>query len=128
MLSPNRTSIFCLLAIVAPLVLPPPAKGECSTDLAQIKLALAPEPLSIRNALFSRLCESSGGELVDITDSTLGGRLTKPQDIIFLDERSGNPGELNGDLLLAFMVDLDGRLRDTTIIVGSGNKELDEQT
>src|SRR5689334_18999844 len=109
MLSPARMFIFRLFAIVVPLALPLHAKSECSTDQAQIKLALAPEPLSVRNALFSRLCASSNGELVDITDPALAGRLTKPQDIIFLHERSGNPGELNGDLLLAFMVDLDGR-------------------
>jgi len=128
MLSSARKSLFRLFAIVLPLALPLRAGAECSTDQARIKLALAPESLSIRNELFSRLCESSNGELVDITDTTLAGRLTEPKDIAFLDDRSGNPGELTGNLLLAFMVDLDGRLHDTTIIVGSGNKKLDEQT
>ena len=128
MLSPVRTSLFRLFAIVLPLALPLRAGAECSTDQARIKLALAPEPLSIRNELFSRLCESSRGELVDITDPTLAGRLTKPEDIVFLENRSGNPGEFTGDLLLAFMVDLDGRLHDTTVIVSSGNPKLDEQT
>jgi TonB family protein len=114
--------------MVSLLALPLSVEAECSVDQAQIKLALAPEALSIRNALFSRLCESSKGDLVDVTDPTLAGRLTKPQDIVFLDNRSGNPGELNGSLLLAFMVDLDGRLHDTTVIVSSGNPKLDEQT
>jgi len=114
--------------MVLPLALPPAAAAECSPDQAQIKLALTPQSLSIRNELFSRLCERSNGELVDVTDPTVAGRLTKPKDIVFLNNRSGNPRELNGNLLLAFMVDLDGTLHDTTIIVGSGNKLLDEQT
>jgi hypothetical protein len=128
MLGPARTSLFSLFAIVSLLALPLSAEAECSVDQAQIKLALAPESLSIRNELFSRLCERSKGDLVDVTDPTLKGRLTEPQGIVFLDNRSGNPGELNGSLLLAFMVDLDGRLYDTTVIVNSGNQKLDEQT
>lgn len=128
MLGPARTSLFSLFAIVSLLALPLSAEAECSVDQAQIKLALAPESLSIRNELFARLCERSKGDLVDVTDPTLKGRLTEPQGIVFLDNRSGNPGELNGSLLLAFMVDLDGRLYDTTVIVNSGNQKLDEQT
>jgi len=126
--SSARASLFPLLAMVLPLALPLAAAAECSPDQAQIKLALTPQSLSIRNELFSRLCERSNGELVDVTDPTVAGRLTKPKDIVFLNNRSGNPRELNGNLLLAFMVDLDGTLHDTTIIVGSGNKLLDEQT
>jgi Gram-negative bacterial TonB protein C-terminal len=126
--SAARTSLLGLFAMILPLTWPLLAGADCSADQAQIKLALAPESLSIRNELFSRLCDRSKGELVDITDATLTGRLTKPTDIVFLNNRSGNPGELNGNLLLAFMVDLDGSLHDTTIIVGSGNKRLDEQT
>jgi TonB-like protein len=126
--SSARASLFLLFAIVLTLALPLPAAAECSPDRAQIKLALTPESLSIRNELFLRLCERSNGELVDVTDPTVAGRLTKPKDIVFLNNRSGNPRELNGNLLLAFMVDLDGTLHDTTIIVGSGNKLLDEQT
>ena len=126
--SSARASLFPLLAMVLPLALPLAAAAECSPDQAQIKLALTPQSLSIRNELFSRLCERSNGELVDVTDPTVAGRLAKPKDIVFLNNRSGNPRELNGNLLLAFMVDLDGTLHDTTIIVGSGNKLLDEQT
>jgi len=114
--------------MVLPLALPLAAAAECSPDQAQIKLALTPQSLSIRNELFSRLCERSNGELVDVTDPTVAGRLTQPKDTVLLNNRSGNPQELNGNLLLAFMVDLDGTLHDTTIIVGSGNKLLDEQT
>jgi hypothetical protein len=125
---PIRTFSWRLVAIVSLLALPLSAEAECSVDRAQIKLALAPEALSIRNELFSRLCERSKGDLVDVTDPTLAGRLTQPKDIVVLEHRSGNPAELNGNLLLAFMVDLDGTLHDTTIIVGSGNPKLDEQT
>ena len=128
MRSAAQTSLFCLLAIVLPFTRPLLAGAECNPDQAQIKLALAPESLAIRNELFTRHCVRSYGDLVDITDPTLAGRLTKPQDIVFLDNRSGNPGELNGNLLLAFLVDLDGRLHDTTVIVSSGNPKLDEQT
>jgi len=126
--SSSRTSLFALFAMALPLALPLQAAAACSPDQAQIKLALTPQSLSIRNELFSRLCERSNGELVDVTDPTVAGRLTQPKDTVLLNNRSGNPGELNGNLLLAFMVDLDGTLHDTTIIVGSGNKQLDEQT
>jgi hypothetical protein len=127
MQSRSQASMFRLFALIVALVLPLCARSECSSDPAQIKLALPPEALSIRNALFSRLCEGSNGQLVDITDQTLAGRLTPPRDIIFLSDRSGNPGELRDDLVFAFLVDLDGSLRDTTIIISSGNKKLDER-
>jgi len=128
MLSSDRSLLFYLFAISLLLALPWPSQADCSLDRAQIKLALAPEGLAVRNALFTRLCEGANGELVDMTDPTLADRLTKPQNIVILHNRSGNPGELNGDLLLAFMVDLDGTLHDTTVIVSSGNPKLDEQT
>jgi len=128
MSSAIRTSLVGLLALVSILALPFDAAAECSSDEANIKLALPPEPLAIRNALFARLCENSHGELVDITDPRLAGRLTKPKGIVLIDDRSGNPGALNGNLLLGFMVDLDGRLRESTIILSSGDKKLDEQT
>jgi TonB family protein len=117
-------SALFILALVLPLC----ARGDCSHDAAQIKLALPPEALSIRNALFSRLCERSNGELLDITDPTVAGRLTAPSGMTFISDRSGNPGEFRGNLVLAFLVDLDGTFRDTTIIISSGNKKLDEQT
>ena len=126
--SSARASLFSVFAMALPMALPLPAAAACSPDQAQIKLALAPESLSIRNELFLRLCERSNGGLVDVTDPTVAGRLAKPKDIVFLNNRSGNPRELKGNLLLAFMVDLDGTLHDTTIIVGSGNKQIDEQT
>jgi len=128
MLSSNRSLLFHLFAMILLLALPLSSQADCSSDQAQIKVALAPEPLAIRNALFTRLCEGAKGELVDITDPRLAGRLTPPKDVVLLDNHSGNPGELNGNLLLAFMVDLDGTLHDTTIIVSSGNPKLDEQT
>jgi len=56
--------------------LPLHAYGDCANDSAQIKLALSPEALSIRNVLFSQLC--GNGDLFDITDPTLSGRLADP--------------------------------------------------
>lgn len=128
MLLSDRPLLLRLFAMILLLAQSLQSKADCTVDQAQIKLALAPESLSIRNELFSRLCERSNGELVDMTDPTLAGRLTDPKNVVLFDNRSGNPGELNGNLLLAFMVDLDGSVHDTTIIVGSGNKQLDEQT
>ena len=103
--------------------LPPRAYGDCANDSAQIKLALPPEALSIRNVLFSQLC--GNGELFDITDPTLAGRLAEPRDIV--PPAMWDPRGIRGNLLLAFAVELNGSVNKVTVLVSSGNKELDER-
>ena len=73
-----------------------------------------------------------GAELVDVTDKTLGQRLEPPSKPKLpdrsLDLNSGLPLQngLRGTVLLAFLVDVDGSLRETTVIQSSGNPLIDE--
>jgi TonB family protein len=99
------------------------AYGDCANDSAQIKLALPPEALSIRNVLFTQLC--GNGELFDITDQTLAGRLAEPRDIV--PPAMWDPRGIRGQLLLAFAVELSGSVHQVTVLVSSGNQEFDER-
>ena len=101
--------------------LPLRAYGDCANDSAQIKLALPPEALSIRNVLFAQLC--GNGELFDITDPTLAGRLAGPRDIV--PPAMWDPRGMRGKLLVAFAVETNGSVHHVTVIESSGNREID---
>ena len=115
--------IIVMLGVLAPLC----ATGECGPDNAQIKLGLPPEALAVRNALLSRLCADGKGTVVDITDTTLTGRFTPPRQMTGSD-RDMNPRGFVGHLIMMFVVDVNGSIKQPTVLVSSGNKELDEQT
>jgi TonB family protein len=113
-----------LLITILVAVLPLRGYGECASDPARIKLALPPEALAIRNALFSQLCADGSGELVDVTDPTLAGRLDPPGGLE-LSNRDPNTKGLRGTVLLAFLVDVDGSLHQITVLESSGYPQLD---
>ena len=52
--------MYRLFILILCASLPLRAYGDCANDSAQIKLALPPEALSIRNVLFSQLPRSDG--------------------------------------------------------------------
>jgi TonB family protein len=113
--------LFILILCAA---LPLRAYGDCANDSAQIKLALAPESLSTRAELFSQLCRNA--ELYDMTDPTLVGRLAEPRPI-FPEHFEFDPKSIRGNLLLAYVVELNGLVRHITVLVSSGDTRLDEQ-
>lgn len=115
----------CILLMVLPLY----ASAECSIDPGRIGQALSPEALSIRNGLFVRLCSSAGGSLVDATDPTLGARLTRPKDLQ-LPHGDYYPAEARrlgyqGTVQMAMLVEVDGSIRDVTVLESSGHVLLD---
>jgi TonB family protein len=114
--------IIVMLGVLAPLC----ANGECGPDNAQIKLGLSPEALAVRNALLWQLCADGKGAVVDVTDKTLTGRFTPPRHMTFGDPFM-NPHGFVGHLLMMFVVDVDGSLKQSTVLVSSGNKQLDEE-
>lgn len=108
------------------------ATAECTIDPARSRMALAlpPEALAIRNKLFLAICEKDGGELIDVTDPTLGPRLEQPRHVSMPPgpvptPPSGEPQHA-GTVLLAYLIDLDGSVREVTVLETSGYKELDE--
>jgi TonB family protein len=115
--------LLVILSLLAPLC----ASGECLPDNARIKLGLSPEALAVRNALLSQLCGDGKGMVVDVTDTTLAGRFTRPSQMTGSD-RDMNPRSLVGHLLLMFVVDVDGSIKQPTVLISSGNKQLDDQT
>jgi hypothetical protein len=119
--------MFRLFIVMLGVLTPLCASGECGPDNAQIKLGLSPEALAVRNALLSQLCTDGKGTIVDITDTTLTGRFTPPHQMK-LSDRDFNPDSFLGHLILMFVVDVDGSIKQPTILVSSGNKRLDEQT
>src|SRR3569833_3360991 len=68
----SLVGILCLALTVR-------AHADCENDSAQIRLALTPEALAVRDALHSQLCTS--GEVYDLTDPGMKERLTEPRDI-----------------------------------------------
>ena len=108
------------------------AHAECTVDPSRSRMALAlsAEALAIRNRLFLAICATDGGELVDVTDPTLGTRLEQPRHVSMPPGPSPNPGpgesQHTGTVLLAYLIDLDGSVRQVTVLEGSGHKELDE--
>lgn len=117
--SSDRMYRFVLLIVGASLTTC--AYADCANDVSQIKQALPPEALSVRAALVSQLCATS--ELFDITDPTLTGRLTTPSNIVApaMWETHG----VRGNLLLGFAVDVHGIVQQVTVLMSSGNRELD---
>jgi TonB family protein len=112
---------FLLLLCAA---LPLRAHADCANDSARIKLALPSESLTTRNDLFSQLCAEA--EMYDETDPGLDGRLTRPH-LKFPDQLEFDSKHIRGNLLLAFVVELDGSVRHATVLVSSGNALLDQQ-
>ncbi len=128
-LSENVRCLLIRLATAISLTLLPVfCYADCADDHATIKQGLTGQSLAIRNSLFSKLCESSAGALVDITDPTLGKRFESPM-------RKSNfasyPGEFPHDwkvpIVVAYLVDLNGSVKHPTIIIGTGNAAADAQ-
>lgn len=121
----------CIVLMVLPLY----ASAECSIDPGRIDPSriiwrvLSPEALSIRNSLFLKLCSSAGGSLVDATDPTLKARLTPPKDPRF--PRGDNYPLVarrlgyQGNVQVAVLVEIDGSIRDITVLGSSGHDVLD---
>ena len=114
--------LFLLLLCVA---VPWYAHANCANDTAQIKLALPPDSLAIRNALFAKLCES--GDLLDDTDPDLAGKLTHPRDFVMAGGGLDSEG-VRGKGLFAFEVDREGSIHKVTVITSTGNAGLDKRT
>jgi TonB family protein len=112
-----------MLSVVLPLC----AAAECTIDPARSRMAVAlpPEALAIRNKLFLEICEKDGGDLVDVTDPTLGGRLEQPKHVQMPPGPSVTP-QHKGIVFLAYLVEVDGSVRQVTVLESSGYKELDE--
>ena len=117
-----------LAVAISLTLLPVLSHADCVDDHATIKEGLTGHSLAIRNSLFSKLCETSAGGLVDMTDSTLGKRFESPL-------RKGNfasyPGEFprawKVPIVVAYVVDANGLVKQPTIIIGTGNAAADAQ-
>jgi TonB family protein len=112
--------LIVLLCALLPLL----ANAECTIDPARMKFSLSSDALAIRNTLFLQLCGDCDRALVDLTDPTLIGRLEPPR---FLPSRTSfvNPPYLQGTVVLAFLVDIDGSVHQVTVLESSGHKSLD---
>jgi len=110
----SLVGILCLALTVR-------AHADCENDSAQIRLALTPEALAVRDALHSQLCTS--GEVYDLTDPGMKERLTEPRDIQGFSVVDADG--IRGNLLLAFAVDPSGSIQQITVLVSSGQKKLD---
>jgi TonB family protein len=81
--------------------------------------------LTIRNRLYLEACSAGPGELIDVTDPTLAGRLVHPKvlSVTPVDLGSSVP---SGVVVLAYVIELDASVRQITVLQSSGHKELDE--
>ena len=123
--------------VVALLVAGAPAlvHADCATDAARMKaqntLSLPVGAIEARSALFLRLCERSGGTLVDGTNPALAGRFEPPdgpKNVLMTDMEYPSWAKkmhLEGTVVLAFLVDVDGSVHEQTVIQSSGNEAFD---
>jgi TonB family protein len=130
-MSATRYCATTFLVAVFSTAPPLAAHAECTVDPSRSRTALAlpAEALAIRNKLFLEICEINVGELADVTDPTLGTRLQRPRHVSMPPGPVPNPGpgepQHTGRVLLAYLVDLDGSVRQVTVLESSGHKELD---
>ena len=120
-----------LLIAILGAVLPVRANAECTIDPARMTFSLSSESLVIRNTMFLQICGSAGGELVDITDPTLVGRLEWNPRSLSLPHGDYYPTEAKrqrwqGTVVLAILVDVDGSVHQPTVLVSSGHRVLDQ--
>jgi TonB family protein len=120
-----------LLIAILGAVLPVRANAECTIDPARMNFSLSSESLAIRNTMFLQLCASAGGELVDITDPTLVGRLEWNPRSLSLPHGDYYPTDAKrrgwqGTVVLAILVDVDGSVYQPTVLVSSGHRVLDQ--
>ncbi|MGP8035282.1 MAG: energy transducer TonB [Steroidobacteraceae bacterium] len=102
-----------------------------STPLVS-KSPLTDAGLAARNKYFVDQCARANGELLDTSDPTLKGRLLPPSKPVFPKREDDNYSVwarrqgIEGEAIVASVLEPDGTVRDAVVIQSAGNKMLDE--
>jgi TonB family protein len=120
--------VLVVLIAVLPVVA---GGGDCTVDTTRMKPKLSSHALELRNALFLKACENTGGAFIDSTDPTLGKRLEPPRGLRLNNSASNYPVQERwmrhqGNVQLVFVIDTNGGVTDVTVIESSGHQLLDE--
>jgi TonB family protein len=119
-----------LSMFVALVSLPGLALAECSIDPNHFVFPYSKTALSARNAFFETICSGSNGNLIDLTDPTLEGRLEKPSKPVRVGTEDVYPVQARrmgyrGKPVVAYVLEPSGLVGDVVVIESSGFDVLD---
>jgi hypothetical protein len=110
------------IAAVAALAFGSPAWSQCEISPTVDASTTTPQSLEIRNALFKKLCEDSGGLLIDGDDKLIRARLVWPSGIRRYDSYSNRPIP-NGSAVVAYIVRANGVVKWAAVLESTGQKD-----
>ncbi len=114
-----KSAITALLALACANL----AWAQCEISPAVEASTTTPETLEIRNALFKKLCEDSGGSLLDGDDKLVSARLVWPPGIRRENYTSSRPIP-NGSAVVAYIVRSNGVVKWASVLESSGHKDF----
>jgi TonB family protein len=87
--------------------------------------------MASRNAFFLSMCNAADGNLLDITDPTLKGRLEKPSHAVNSHNADYYPDAAKrqhheGRTVVAVIIEINGETKHAAVIVSSGYDDLDK--
>lgn len=111
-------------------LLPLAASATCEIepgrfDSSRVPYKMTEAGIAARNKYFVEQCTRANGEIVDFYDPTLKGRLRRPGKAVLANgeyyplwaRRMG----IEGEALVAYVIELDGTVRDVSVIESSGD-------
>jgi TonB family protein len=107
-----------------------PSVASCAYGEPSDGSTLAPEVVALRRAVFMKLCEQLNGALVNGGDSHSGhlkqpGKIIGPNIGTFYPPESVRHNE-TGTVVIAFVVETDGRISRAALLKSSGYPALDK--
>lgn len=123
-----RAYFFIFVALGS---LPGLTLAECSIDPSHFVFPYSKTALAARNAFFESICSASNGDLIDLTDPTLEGRLEKPSKPVRLSAEDTYPVQARrmgyrGKPVVAYVLERHGLVGDVVVIESSGFDVLDQ--
>jgi TonB family protein len=120
-----------LSMVVALGALPGLVLADCSIDPNHFVFPYSKTALAARNAFFDSVCSASNGELIDLTDPTLKGRIEKPSKPVRVGNEDLYPVQARrmryrGTPVVAYVLEPSGMVGDVVVIESSGFDVLDQ--
>jgi TonB family protein len=120
-----------LSMLVALGSLPIQGMAECSIDPNHVVFPYSKAALAARNAFFESTCIASNGNLIDLTDPALTGRIEMPSKPVRVSTEEVYPLDARrmgykGKPVVAYVLEPSGLAGDVVVIESSGYKVLDQ--
>jgi TonB family protein len=104
--------------------------SECSILASRSPWENAPDELAARDAFLEKVCGGANGNIYHVNDPAFGDRLKEPHggtpdNSKIYSDRARRMG-LEGTMVLAFVVETDGSIRQAAVMRSTGHDLLDE--